>query len=119
MPLKLAGKIVLPTPRDITLEGQTTITLENSDCVLKITTQSGTDPRLLQLYPYVNEGRMLWIWNASGANAVMGRAFGEPGYLITSYDMPPHTITDGTVAAFRFYADGAPAGAVWSTWHRV
>lgn len=119
MPLKLAGKIVLPTPRDITLEGHTTITLANDEMVLKITGQSGTDPRLLQMYPFVNEGRMLWIWNASGANAIMGRAFGEPGYLVTPYDMPPQTITNGTVAAFRFYVDGAPAGAAWSTWYRV
>jgi hypothetical protein len=119
MSFKLNGKIILPTPRDITLEGHTVIGLLDYEMTLKVVSQQGTDARLLQMYPFNDEGRMLWIWNASGANVTTGRASSEPGYLITPYDMPPQTITNGTVAAFRFYVDGSLPGAAWATWHRV
>lgn len=121
MSLKLAGKIVLPAPRQITLEGLTVITLNPSDAILQITAQSGTgvDVRLLQMYPFNDEGRMIWIWNQSGATANIGRNFTDPGYHITPYDMPLQTIAHGGVLCYRFYVDGGPAGAAWATWHQV
>jgi hypothetical protein len=121
MSLKLAGKIVLPAVRQIVLEGLTVITLTSSDMVLEITSQSGTgvDVRLLQVYPFADEGRMLWIWNNSGATANIGRNFTDPGYHITAYDMPLQTILNGGVLCYRFYVDGGPAGAPWATWHQV
>jgi hypothetical protein len=120
MSLQLAGKIVLPAPRQITLEGQTVITLEPADVILEITAQTGsTDVRLLQLYPHVREGRTLWIWNNSGATVNIGRSNTDPGYHITAYDLPLQTMPNGRVYAYRFYVDGGLPGSNWPVWHQL
>lgn len=122
MPLKVAGKLVLPGPtRQIALEGLTVITLLSTDVILEIISQSsiGAGVRLLQLYPHVQEGRTLWIWNNSGATANIGRDSIDPGYHITAYDLPLQVMPHGRVFAYRYYVDGGLPGSFWPTWHQL
>jgi hypothetical protein len=121
MPLKVAGKIILPAPRQIVLEGLTVITLNPEDVILEIRAQVGTGIpiRLLQVYPFVTEGRMIWIWNNSGATANIGRVNTDPGYQNTAYDMPLQTMPHGRVFAYRFYVHGGLPNAAWATWHQI
>jgi hypothetical protein len=122
MPLKVAGKLVLPGPnRQVALEGLTTVTLLPEDVVLEIVSQAGTGiaVRLLQLYPHVTEGRTIWIWNNSGATANIGRDSADPGYHITAYDLPLQTMPAGRVFAYRYYIDGGLPGSFWPMWHQI
>lgn len=119
MGLKMAGKLVLVGRRQIALEGHTVITLNPEDQVLEIISQTGVDARLLQMYPFVTEGRMLWIWNNSGATVTLGRANTDPGFRNTAYDFPGQTMPPGRVLCFRFYVHGGLQNSAWPTWHQV
>lgn len=122
MPLKLAGRIVLPAVRQITLDGLTVVTLEEDDVILEITAQTasgGVTNRLLQMYPDTIENRLIWIWNNSGANALLGRDSADPGYHSTPYDFFFFTLSAGQVACFQYYVHGGLPGAPWATWHKI
>lgn len=130
MPLQIAGKIVLPTSRQIALTLQTVLTLNREDMLLEVTSATGTgpigapNPSLVQLYPAepdtdFREGRMLWIWNNTGVSISLGYTPSQPEYGITPWAMPTDSLIAGRVMAFRYYVHGGLPGSLWPAWNRT
>jgi hypothetical protein len=126
MPFRVAGKIVLPTSRQIALSGKTVLTLNPEDVLLEITSATGTTPTpsLAQLYPAApaldfREGRMLWIWNNTAASVNLGYGPLEIEYGVTPWAMPFDSLIAGRVLCFRYYVHGGLPGSLWPSWNRT
>jgi hypothetical protein len=119
MPWTFSGKIIAPTPRVISLTGQTIVQLLATDVILQISSVSGDAPRLVQISPdALEEGRTIILYNSSGGSVELGPPSPLASYVPSDFDLIQSTLGDGGVKWFRYYIDGGPPGSQWPGWYQ-
>lgn len=122
MPWTIAGKIVAPAPRSISIVGQTIIELTNEDVILNITSVTGDAPRLVQMVQFspnaLEEGRVIILYNSSGVTVEIGTPIPLGTYIPSDFDLSNGTLGNGRVKWFRYYIDGGPPGSRWPAWYQ-